>query len=1041
MFDKRSTTAQMHMYLLSPFRIEQKDHAIHLPTRKTESLLAYLVLHPDPHSREKLATLFWGDSSDTAARGSLRKALNFIRSYLGSEIIISNRELVRWNPDYVLFCDAIEFANHASEFLSSQNPDINRIDLNLYQDELLSGFYDEWILDEREHYHQLYIKVLLRAVETLRAQSDYDTAIHYVQRILDRDSTNEEAHRHLMFCQITLGDRKGAMQQYEVCKLILQKELGVEPGSETRALYSWIVQYASDSPSLSSRITNLPVPISSFVGRAHELAEIKKMLSNARLVTLTGVGGSGKTRLAIRVATDLINSYKHGVWWVDFSSLSNAALIPQSVARSLGVRESRRQTLTESIASFLQKKELLLVLDNCEHLVEACAQISNDLLTQCSDLKIMATSREALQVDGENVFTVPTLPTPKTDRISIAELLLEYESVKLFVTRARAAQSHFVFDDNTALMVAQICRHLDGIPLAIELAVARLITMSVEQIVVQLNDRFRLLIGGSRISLPRQQTLQAMIDWSYDLLSEEEKILFRRLAVFVGGWSLEAAEAVCSVDGIETKQVYDCLSQLAHKSMLVTEHNHAGVRFYMLETIRQYAEEKLSESQETETMSNRHLEFFVILAENIKPKLRSAERTSYKKQLDVEHDNLRVALRWSLDGPTHDRIEMGARIACALEPFWKYQGHYREGRAWLEKSLKLLGASEFSSAPLYAKTLYSEGHLATYQEDFASARPLLEKSIALYKYIEPLDIRSLAAALTMLATATSPENLALAYDLSAEAVKLCLTLGPEGTADLARSLVFAGHFAYQKGDYNMAKSYAEESRALWQQTDYFWESAASISNLGHIAVRRKDYFSARTYYEESLRLHQEAEDVWAIATLISWLGDLERIVGNYEEAGRRYRVSLKMWRDMGVEQQVGLDLRDLGLVEMHQGHYDHALKLLKESLPLLKLFSVDSSKDTSIALNLAGLSEIARQRNQPGLAGRLLGAAEAMVASMRDPSGMVWFDTFGFNLGFDSMDEYERLRVAGHQQLDEAAWLEGQAMTIDQAIKYALEME
>ena len=338
MLRKHPETPQLCLYLLGSFRIEQAGSELHLPTRKAESLLAYLVLHPTTHSREKLATLLWGDSSDTAARGSLRKALNFIRSHLGNDIVISDRELVRWNPDYVLYCDAIEFAGQAAEILSSQNPDVDRINLKLYQDHLLSEFYDEWILEEREHYHQLYIKVLLRAVETLRAQSDYDNAIYYARRILEKDSTNEEAHQHIMFCQITLGDRIGAMHQYEVCKQILQKELGVEPGSETRALYSWIIQSASDSASLSSRITNLPIPISSFVGRGHELAEIKEKLSNTRLVTLTGVGGSGKTRLAIRVATDLINSYKHGVWWVDFSSLSNAALVPQAVAKSLWVR-------------------------------------------------------------------------------------------------------------------------------------------------------------------------------------------------------------------------------------------------------------------------------------------------------------------------------------------------------------------------------------------------------------------------------------------------------------------------------------------------------------------------------------------------------------------------------------------------------------------------------------------------------------------------------------------------------------------------------
>jgi non-specific serine/threonine protein kinase len=819
----------------------------------------------------------------------------------------------------------------------------------------------------------------------------------------------------------------------------LETELGVKPAQETRALYEWITQ-SSDLTSLAARLTNLPIPVSSFVGRGRELAEIKQIISNARLVTLTGVGGSGKTRLAIRVATELLDSFHHGVWWVDFSSLSNPALVPQSVAKCLGVIESPEQALIESIIAAIQEKELLLVLDNCEHLVEACAQLVDSLLTQCPRLKVLTTSREALRVDGEVVFSVPTLLVPNIDRISIAELLLDYESVKLFVTRARAVHNSFGVDDNTAVFIAQICARLDGIPLAIELAAARVKTMSVEQITANLDDAFRLLTGGNRASLPRQQTLRAMIDWSYGLLSDQEKTLFRRLAVFAGGWSLEAADSICSGDGIETKQVYECLSQLAHKSMLVTEHNHGGVRFYMLETIRQYAQEKLSESLETENMSNRHLDFFVILAESSNLKLKTTERITHKRRLELEHDNLRGALRWSLEGASPARVVMGARIACALEPFWKYQGYYREGRSWLEKSLHLLDEVGFSSTPLYAKVLYAAGHLATYQEDFASARPLLEKSVSLFKSIEPVDIQHLAAALTMLAMAT-PENLDLAYEWSEEAVRICLTLGPDGIPDLARSLFWAGNFAYQKGDYSRAQSHAEESRALWQQTEYALESAAPISTLGHIAIRTKNYASARIYYKESLRLWLEAEDGWAVATLISWLGDLERVVGNYEEAGRRYQESLKMWRDLGLEQQVGLDLRDLGLVEIHQGHYDHALKVLKESLPLLKRFSVDSSKDTSIALNLAGLSEIARERNQPFLAARLLGAAEAIAASVKDRSGMSRFDTFSFTLGFGSLDEYERLRAKGHWHLDEAAWLEGQAMTVDEVIKYVLKIE
>jgi non-specific serine/threonine protein kinase len=1040
MIDKHSNTAPVHLYVLRPFRIEQKGNSVHLPTRKTEGLLAFLILHPGFHSREKLATLFWADSSDASARGSLRKALNFIRMYLGNEIILADREKVQLNPDQPVYCDAAEFERQASRFLAAQNPGIHEMDFELYQNELLSGFYDEWILEEREHYHQLYIKVLLRAIEVLRAQSEYDTAIRYAKKLLIRESTNEQAYQHLIFCHAALGDRHGALQQYEACRKVLEMDLGVNPARETVALYEWINQ-SSEIRSLAARVTNLPIPISSFVGRSHELAQVKEMLSNSRLVTLTGVGGSGKTRLAIRVATDLISSYKHGVWWVDFSSLSNTALVPQAIAKSLGVRESRQQTLTESIADSLYKKELLLVLDNCEHLVEACAQLVSSLLTKCHHLKILATSRESLRSDGEVVYNVPTLQIPQMDKLSIADLLLEYESVKLFESRARAIQSNFALDDRTALLAAQICARLDGIPLAIELAAARVKTMSVVQIVANLDHAFRLLIGGSRTALPRQRTLRAMIDWSYDLLSEQEKILFRRLAVFVGGWSLEAAEAVCSGDGIETKQVFDCLSQLAHKSMLMTELNHGEVRFYMLETIRQYAQEKLSESLETENMSDRDLDFFAVFAERANLKLKSTERITYKKRFEMEHDNLRRALRWSLQGSDRFRVELGARIACALEQFWRYQGYFREGRSWLDQILRLLDECGFSSTLLYAKALYSAGHLATYQEDFVSARLLLGKSVALFKSIEPPDIRGLAAALTMLAMAT-PENLDLAYGWSQEAVSLCLTLGPEGTRELARSLFWAGNFAFQKGDYETAMSYAEESRRLWQQeTEYVFESAGPISTLGHIALRTNNYVSARIYYEESLSLHREVESGWAIATLISWLGDLERIVGNYEEAKRRYQDSLKMWQDMGIEQQVGLDLRDLALVEMHQGHYDHALNLLKESLPLLKRFSADPNKDTSIALNLAGLSEIARKQNQPSIAARLLGAAEAMAGLQGEQSGRVRFDTFGFTLGFGSMEEFERLTAAGHQELDEAAWLEGQSMTIDQAIEYALKIE
>jgi len=407
-----STSSPLRLSLLGTSRIERGAQMIHLPTRKIESLLAYLVLHPEPHPREKLAALLWGDVTDAQARGSLRKALTLLRKYLGSEILLADREAVQLNPGLSLWCDAREFHAQATGFLTSASADPSAVDIELYRGDLLADFYDDWIMPERERYRALYLETLLQLTQAKRSRSEYARAIELAQKILISDAANERAHQHLMFCYLATGKRSEALKQYKECERALEIELDVEPAPETTALFEWIQQTPSERKSPVALITNLPIPLSSFVGRKQEMTEIKRWLSRTRLLTLTGAGGCGKTRLAIQVATDLVDSFKDGVWWVDLAPLSDAALVPQMAAKALGLRGEPNEPLMETLRRHLRPKQLLFVLDNCEHLVDACAQLAEGLLKACPALKIMITSREALGLIGETVWRVPSLPLP-----------------------------------------------------------------------------------------------------------------------------------------------------------------------------------------------------------------------------------------------------------------------------------------------------------------------------------------------------------------------------------------------------------------------------------------------------------------------------------------------------------------------------------------------------------------------------------------------------------------------------------------------------
>ncbi len=409
----------------------------------------------------------------------------------------------------------------------------------------------------------------------------------------------------------------------------------------------------SDSNDLQENGTlhNLPHQLTSFIGREKEIAEVTDLLKTHHLVTLTGPGGTGKTRLSLQVVSDLLAFHPDGVWLVEFASISEPALVPFEVANWVGLKESGKSasSVTEVLVEYFRSRTALLIFDNCEHLIEPIALLA-DLLTQaCRELVILATSREALAVKGEITYPVPPLNIP--DSKSDLSTLMDSESGRLFVERASAASTSFSLTQANASTIAQICLRLDGIPLALELAAARVKMMTVDEIAKRLDDRFRLLKGGARTTIPRQQTLRSMIDWSYNLLSEQEKILFRRLAVFVGGWTLEAAESVCGGEGsggLESNQILDLLSQLVNKSLVLVETRRAESRYHFLETIRQYALEQLSEAEEASAMRAKHLAYFVKLAEEAEPELYRSDQIVWMNKLDDELDNLRLALEWAI---------------------------------------------------------------------------------------------------------------------------------------------------------------------------------------------------------------------------------------------------------------------------------------------------------------------------------------------------------------------------------------------------------
>jgi len=747
---------------------------------------------------------------------------------------------------------------------------------------------------------------------------------------------------------------------------------------------------AADLPSsfpplktLEARLNNLPSQPTPLVGREREVGEIAERLRSEelRLLTLTGPGGTGKTRLALQAAADLLEKFEDGVFFVALATVTDPALVASAISQPLGVKESGDQLLEESLKSYLREKHLLLVLDNFEQVLEG-APVVGELVAACPKLKVLATSRIPLRLYGEQEYSVPPLALPDPRVLPPVKVLTQYEAVRLFVERARAVKADFEVTNENAPAVAEICARLDGLPLAIELAAARVRLLSPQAMLTRLGNRLKLLKGGPRDLPTRQQTLRGTIDWSYELLEEEEKTLFGRLSVFSGGRTLEAIEEICDPEG--ELDALEGVESLLEKSLLRREEGPNGEsRFVMLETVHEYAREKLEESGEAEEIKRAHAEFFLALAEEAELELKGQDQLEWLERIEAEHDNFRAALSWSLE---RGDAELGLRLGGSLWWFWLVRGHLSEGRRWLEEAL----AKDVRAAvpkPVRARVLTGAGRLLVEQGDCEAGTTLLEESMAAFRQVR--------------------HNQALA-----EAVD---NLG------IAR--------AYQ-GDLERANALFEESLELYREAGDGWGIAEILNNLGLIAGAQGQIDGARVLLEESLKVRRELGDKRGIVMSLINLAELALNRDDHARARVFLEEALTLAQELGDKGYIASSLMNLGEVALDQGDLQQAAALLEESVRSQQ----ELGDKWYLYSSLMHLARVVEARGKSVCAARLVGAAEGMR------------EAAGINLGsFIDYPRFERFWAAARSRLGEEAWeealAEGRAMTLEEAVSYALEEE
>jgi predicted ATPase/DNA-binding SARP family transcriptional activator/DNA-binding CsgD family transcriptional regulator len=993
---------RVRIRLLGGFSVSVGDRTVWKDAwrlRKAANLVKLLALAPG-HClhREQVMGLLWSDSNRIAASNNLRQALYTARQALkpdspeGSRYLASQDESLMLCPEDSLWVDVEAFERAASIARGSREPTAYEAALELYAGELLpTDRYEEWAEQHRRRLRETHLSLLLRLARLHEERTERESAAETLRRVISEEPTREEAHVGLMRLYALLGSKGEALAQYVQLEEILAKRLDTEPAASSRALREEIGAGRfppQATPSLGSLPKkqpdaakhNLPAPKTSFVGREQEIVESKRELAMTRLLTLTGVGGSGKTRLALEVARDLVGAYPDGVWLVEFAPLSEGELVAQAVARAMRVREHPGRPLIDTLTEALHKKSALLVLDNCEHLADSVAHLADTLLASCSHLRVLSTSRETLEVEGEAVWRVSSLSVPDTDRLPEAAELMGYDAVRLFVERTRQRLSAFEITPQNSTAVAEVCTRLEGIPLAIELAAARMDVLTAEQIAQRLDRALGLLTGG-RAEVPRHRTLRATLDWSFELLSEPERELFRRLSVFAGGFSLEAAEALGAGGGIEEGDVVELFLMLVDKSLVVREAEEGGFRYGMLEPVRQYAQEKLEESDEAQATKRAHAEYCLALAEEAEPRLWESGDKVWFDRMEKEHDNMRTALSWTLD---NEETELALRLGGALRWFWRARGYYGEGRRWLERALSEEGRT---SAAARAKALDGVGWLASEQHDIDRVQAAGEEGL----------------------------------ELSEEA--------EIGGVILANFKNLLGEAAWLRGDYERAAGLFEEGLVLHREARNTRGVAWSVCSLAAVSSDRGDYERSKELYEEAIALARKMGGALPLGDLLLALGWEYMLEGDHERATALNEEAAVLYRERGSRGGLKYALDTLGWAALFRGDHKRARALYEENLVLCR----ELGDKLAASASMDGLACYAPSGGEALRAARLFGAAQALREGV------------GYRQKPRERSLRKPYLTFARSCSDEAAWetafAEGKAMSFEEAVEYALSAE
>jgi predicted ATPase/DNA-binding SARP family transcriptional activator/DNA-binding CsgD family transcriptional regulator len=991
------TPAALRVRLLGDFQVSVGDLPVTGASwgrRKAQSLVKLLALAPRHRlHREQLIESLWPDQDPDAAGRNLRVNLHAARRALASAddadqtfLTIVGEEVVLQAP-VPLWIDAIEFERTAGEALRTGDVELYRAALDLYGGDLLpADRYEDWTIGRRERLRDIYLKLLSGYADELEQVGDVPALLDTLERILAADPTDEPSAARLMRVYARTGQRHRALRLFRNLRDALQRELDALPDDETKRVYGEILarferhHQAADVDDQIPR-SNLPAALTSFIGREEDIRQTIASIEESRLVTLTGVGGCGKTRLATAIGYELVGRFSDGVWFVDLSPLGSAETIPAAIAGAMCLKLDASVDERTALVEMLTARDALLIIDNCEHLIAPCAALVNQLLQSCPTLHVLATSREPLRVPGELNFRVPALDLPLELAVTM-DTIAPLSAVRLFMERTRQVQPAFELTPDNAPVVAEICRRLDGLPLAIELAAARVALFPVEQLAALLSDPLRLLTSGVRTAAPRQQTLRATLDWSFGLLDDAEQRLLIRLSVFAGGWTLEAAEEVSAGDGVERDDVLSLLAQLVDKSLVEVRAGTREARYRLLETIRQFASEQLASGREA-LLHKHHARYFLDLAEKAHPELIGERQTEWLERLEQEHDNFRQALSWATG---HEHVEVEVRLCAALWRYWYFHGHLFEAERWLTAAIARAQASSVGDH-LRGQLLQGAGVVAWNRGELELAADLNRQALALFR--EAGDLSLVSATLHTL-----------------------------------------GIIADWQHDYLDATRRYEESLRMREEIQDSLGIATSLQALGNVAREQRDLDRASALHERSLALLREMGNTRGIAFALSSLGVVAIDRGDYVRAEAFSAESLELFRELGDKAQCAITLNNIGYAAVHQGNSRRAAGLQAECLRLAQGIGdmrAMAHGFEGLATALAapgGGADDARQ------AARLYGASEALR------------ETLGLPLPEADQALNERSLTAACAALGEAAFDEaravGRALPLDEAIGEAL---